>query len=354
MNRSHFYFFIIPSAALLFSACNSKTEPKQETLSIENEEAKYDAEIKERIAVFAPLPANADNPANPATDAKVKLGHTLYFDKRLSKEGNISCNSCHNLETFGVDNLPVSPGDAGQNGDRNSPTVLNAALHTTQFWDSRAKDVEEQAGMPILNPVEMMIPNEAFLVKRLSEIPEYKKLFNEAFPGKGITYENLRLAIAAFERKLLTPSRYDKYLQGDSKALTLEEKKGFANFIKIGCITCHTGALLGGNMNQKFGVHRDYWTLTESAKIDDGRFAVTKQEGDKYIFKVPSLRNVEKTYPYFHDGSVADLKKAIQIMAVAQLGYRMSPEEINSVEAFLKTLTGDIPEEFKKAPAAAL
>lgn len=341
------------SAAIIFSVvlsgCGSQNEPKQE-VSTDEEEAKYDAEIKERIAVFAALPETADNPDNPSTEAKIKLGHALYYDTRLSKDGNISCNSCHNLETFGVDNLPTSPGDAGENGNRNSPTVLNAALHTTQFWDSRAKDVEEQAGMPILNPVEMAIPDEAFLVKRLSTVPEYQQLFKEAFPGKGISYENIRKAIAAFERKLITPSRFDSYLKGDIKALTLEEKKGFANFIKIGCTACHTGSTLGGNMNQKFGVHHDYWTLTESEKIDEGRFAVTKQETDKYVFKVPSLRNVEKTYPYFHDGSVSDLKKAIQTMAVTQLGYRMDAAEARSVEAFLKTLTSDIPAEYKKAP----
>lgn len=350
MNKFNLYFTAAISVALFLNSCSSQPEQKQE-VSTENEEAKIDAEIKPRLSAFAALTAVAENPDNPITDAKVKLGHALYFDTRLSKEGKISCNSCHNLETFGVDNLPTSPGDAGKNGDRNSPTVLNAALHTTQFWDSRAKDVEEQAGMPILNPVEMEIPDEAFLVKRLSTVPEYKQLFNEAFPGKGITYENMRKAIAAFERKLITPSRFDKYLAGDNTALTLDEKKGLNNFIKIGCTTCHNGVTLGGSMMQKFGVHREYWTLTESKKIDEGRAAVTKQEGDKYMFKVPSLRNIEKTHPYFHDGSVVDLKKAIQIMAVAQLAYRMSPEEINSVEAFLKSLTGDVPAEYKKAPA---
>ncbi len=350
MNKFNLYFTAAISVALFLNSCSSQPEQKQE-VSTENEEAKIDAEIKPRLSAFAALTAVAENPDNPITDAKVKLGHALYFDTRLSKEGKISCNSCHNLETFGVDNLPTSPGDAGKNGDRNSPTVLNAALHTTQFWDSRAKDVEEQAGMPILNPVEMEIPDETFLVKRLSTVPEYKQLFNEAFPGKGITYENMRKAIAAFERKLITPSRFDKYLAGDNTALTLDEKKGLNNFIKIGCTTCHNGVTLGGSMMQKFGVHREYWTLTESKKIDEGRAAVTKQQDDKYMFKVPSLRNIEKTHPYFHDGSVVDLKKAIQIMAVAQLAYRMSPEEINSVEAFLKSLTGDVPAEYKKAPA---
>ncbi len=350
MNKSNLYLIAAISVSLFLNSCSNQPEQQKEA-STENEESKIDAEINPRLTAFAALPVVAENPDNPATDAKVKLGHALYFDTRLSKEGTISCNSCHNLETFGVDNLPTSPGDAGKNGERNSPTVLNASLHTTQFWDSRAKDVEEQAGMPILNPVEMMIPDEAFLVERLSAVPEYKLLFNEAFPGKGITYQNLQLAIAAFERKLITPSRFDKYIAGDNTALTLEEKKGLNNFIKIGCTTCHNGSTLGGNMMQKFGVHREYWTLTESKKIDDGKAALTKVESDKYIFKVPSLRNIEKTYPYFHDGSVPDLKKAIQIMAVAQLAYRMSPEELNSVEAFLKSLTGDIAAEYKKAPA---
>jgi cytochrome c peroxidase len=276
----------------------------------------------------------------------------LYYDTRLSKDGKNSCNSCHNLATFGVDNLPTSPGDKGINGNRNSPTVLNASLHAFQFWDGRAKDVEEQAGMPILNPVEMNIPSEKFLVDRLKGISLYQDLFKAAFPDKPnpITYENLRISIAAFERTLVTPSRFDQYLAGKTDALSVHEKRGFLAFNTIGCTSCHSGALLGGTMLQKSGVFGNYWDFTGSTYHDEGRAEVTKNEVDKYMFKVPSLRNVEKTYPYFHDGSVKDLSEMVKIMCKMQLKYELSEEETSNIVAFLKSLTGDIPEQFKKAP----
>lgn len=334
--------FALLLSGIVVTGCKQgleKKDKKQES----QESVQTELQIKAN-KYFAPLPEVAENPDNPLSEAKIKLGKTLYFDTRLSKDGNNSCNSCHNLETYGVDNLPTSPGDAGKNGDRNSPTVLNAALHFSQFWDGRNKDVEEQAGGPILNPVEMAIPSEEFLIKRLSEVEEYKVMFSDAYPDEEdpLSYQNLTKAIAAFERTLLTPSKFDQFLKGDADALTENEKKGLETFIDVGCIICHSGTVLGGNMFQKFGLFGDYWEHTVSDAIDEGRFTETGNDQDKYIFKVPSLRNIEKTYPYFHDGSVNDLTDAVGIMSKLELNKNLSEEEISDIIAFLESLTGEV------------
>jgi len=303
---------------------------------------------------FSALPLIAKNPDNIKSKEKIDLGHKLYFDTQLSKDQTISCNSCHDLATYGVDREATSLGDDGGRGDRNSPTVLNAALHTTQFWDGRSKDVEEQAGLPILNPVEMAIPNEAFLVDRLKQDSEYPELFKNAFPDQEdpLTYENIRLAISLFERELLTPSPFDVFLKGDLAALNDKQKEGLNDFVEVGCITCHSGPLLGGNMLQKFGVYGDYWEHTQSSAIDEGRFKETKKESDMYMFKVPSLRNISETYPYFHDGSVASLKDAIQIMSEVQLNKTLSPEQVDNINEFLISLTAKdgVKKEYQTAP----
>jgi cytochrome c peroxidase len=310
--------------------------------------AQTDQELWEWATVrFKPLPEEAVNPDNPLTPVKIELGKALYYDTRLSKDGNISCDSCHDLAIFGVDNLPTSPGDTGELGGRNSPTVLNAALHGSQFWDGRAKDVEEQAGMPILNPVEMAIPSEEFLVSRLAADADYQKLFEEAFPGEdtALTYKNIAKALAAFERTLLTPSRFDSYLEGDREALTVEEKAGLQFFIANGCSTCHNGVNIGAYSFQKFGLQGDYWEHTLSEKIDEGRYVVTNDEADKFVFRVASLRNIEKTAPYFHDGSVETLDEAVRVMFKVQLGRELTDEEAASVVAFLESMTGEVPKE---------
>jgi len=297
--------------------------------------------------LFHVLPSQADNPENPVTAQKVALGKRLYFDTRLSAKGNNSCNSCHNLASFGVDNKPFSIGDDGKPGGRNSPTVLNAALHASQFWDGRAKDVEEQAGMPILNPVEMHMTNPRVLEQRLRKDTVYKRLFAEAFPGEKnvVNYENLKKAIGAFERTLLTPSKFDEYLGGNSNALTEQEKKGLHLFINTGCTACHADVALGGQLFQKFGLYGNYWDFTKSANIDSGRFLVTKNKTDMYFFKVPSLRNSVKTYPYYHDGSVASVKEAVSIMARIQSNKTLTDEETDDVVSFLNSLTGKVPDE---------
>ena len=278
-------------------ACNPKTNKQAEDQqSDEINQQDKDLLVKAQ-ALFKPLPQIAENKDNPITPEKVALGKALYYDKRLSKDENVSCNSCHDLETYGVDNLATSPGDEGETGDRNSPTVLNAALHFVQFWDGRSKDVEEQAGGPILNPVEMAIPSEEFLIERLSDIEEYQIMFAEAFPGEDypLTYHNTQKAIGVFERTLLTPSPFDDYLNGDMKALNAQQKQGLVVFVDQGCITCHMGVLLGGNMYHKFGIYDDYWKHTKSENIDEGLSGVSGDETQRFMFKVPSLRNVEKT-----------------------------------------------------------
>lgn len=298
--------------------------------------------------IFGALADLADNPDNPVTDEKVSLGKALYFDTRLSKDNTQSCNTCHNLKTYGVDNKSFSEGNNGGLGDRNSPTTLNAAFHFVQFWDGREPDVEAQAGGPIINPVEMEMKNEAAVVSRLAGIKEYQEMFKKAFPEDSdpITYDNLKKAIGAFERKLVTPSRFDKYMAGDNAALTESEKNGMQTFIDAGCTACHSGSLLGGNMYQKFGLYGNYWDYTKSKTVDEGRSKITENESDKHFFKVPSLRNVEKTYPYFHDGSVASLEDAVKIMGKIQADKDLTDDEIKAIVEFLKTLTGEVPAEY--------
>ncbi len=331
---------------VLLASCGDEIVKETEPLAVQEL-----TELQKKAkTLFGELPSIAENEENRITEEKVILGKRLYFDVRLSKDNTQSCNTCHNLNTYGVDNLSFSPGNDGVLGGRNSPTTLNAALHSTQFWDGRAKDVEEQAGGPILNPIEMAMPSEEFVVERLSKIKEYQSLFAAAFPEnkQPITYQNIQKAIGAFERKLITPSKFDTYLAGDDNALNEKEKQGLETFITVGCISCHIGNTLGGQLFQKFGLFGNYWELTKSKKIDSGKFEVTKNESDRYFFKTPSLRNIEKTYPYFHDGSVEKLDDAVTIMGKLQLNKELSTQEISDMIAFLKTLTGEVPAELKQ------
>lgn len=276
---------------------------------------------------FRPLPDSIID--QDAEKDKIALGERLYFEKKLSINNTISCNSCHNLDNFGVDNQPTSPGHDGTRGGRNSPTNLNAALHFRQFWDGRAKDVEEQALGPILNPIEHGLSSKEQALSKIKS-QEYLEMFKKA--GLEFNYENIGVAIGAFEKTLLTPSRFDDYLKGDILALTSQERQGLNTFITVGCVSCHTGVVIGGGMYQKLGAIKSYPTK------DLGRYEVTKKKRDKYKFKVPSLRNITKTYPYFHDGSIKTLEEAIDIMAEYQLGKKLNTEEINDIKSFLSSL----------------
>lgn len=293
------------------------------------------------LHVFAPPLPSDPAPASDAGAASIALGKTLYFDPRLSKNQDVSCSTCHALDDYGVDHAPTSAGHRGQRGTRNSPTVYNASLQSAQFWDGRAKDVEAQALAPFLNPVEMAMPNESAIVTVLRSMPAYVAAFRTAFPTEKepLTFSNVGRAIGSFERTLMTPGRWDRYLAGDDDALTLAERAGLARFLDLGCNGCHTSTGVGGRDFKRLG-HAKPWP---QPLRDEGRKEVTHDAADQYVFKVPSLRNVEKTAPYFHDGSVATLDEAIQLMGTYQLGRTLDPADVASLVVFLKSLTGDLP-----------
>lgn len=326
---------------------SSAPPPPSTTVTAPRPAAPPRADRAQAKAMFGSLPASFDSPTNPITPAKVELGRMLYHDARLSKNQDVSCNTCHGLDTFGVDGLAVSKGHRDQTGTRNSPTVYNAAGQFAQFWDGRAADVEEQAKGPVLNPVEMAMPDEAAVVAVLRSIPGYRDAFAAAFPGDAdpVTYDNMARAIGAFERQLVTPASFDRWLAGDDAALSADAQHGLALFMSTGCTACHTGPLLGGGSFQKMGAVKPYPNTT-----DVGRMEVTKAEPDKYLFKVPSLRNVAKTAPYFHDGAVADLSAAVAQMAELELGRTLTEAEVDAIVAFLDSLTGEPPSALIAAP----
>ena len=299
------------------------------------EDAKTATTSTVRNEIIKPIDAVA--PKNPSM---VELGKKLYFDTRLSKSGFISCNSCHNLSMGGTDNLKTSIGDHWQEGPINSPTVLNSSLNVAQFWDGRAKDLKEQAGGPIANPGEMAFTHE-LAVSVLESIPQYKDEFKAVFSKDKIDIGMVTDAIAAFEETLVTPdSKFDQWLKGDDKALTATELKGYELFKTSGCVACHNGPAVGGNSFQKMGVVEPYKTDSKA----EGVAGLTKKDEDRFKFKVPTLRNVELTYPYFHDGAAPTLEKAVVTMGQLQLGKKFTDEEVAQIVAFLKTLTGKQPE----------
>jgi len=292
--------------------------------------------------IFGPLPDKMPGSEND-TPARVQLGRKLYFEKKLSRDQTISCNSCHLLDNFrgGVDNDPTSGGVGGKRGDRNAPTTLNAGFHLAQFWDGRAPSLKEQAKGPVLNPVEMAMPDEREVEARLKADTAYQKLFAKAFPQETnkITYDNMAEAIAAFERTLVTHDRFDDFQRGDDKALSTQELEGLNLVMNMGCTACHVGPAMGGSSYQKMGLVHPYQTS------DIGRAKVTKDESDNMKFKVPSLRNVALTAPYFHDGKTATVKEAVAKMAYHQLDKQINTAEQDSITAFLFALT-DKPRAF--------
>jgi cytochrome c peroxidase len=289
--------------------------------------------------VSAKEPIQPIEPATGINAPMAELGKKLYFDPRLSKSGFISCNSCHNLSMGGTDNLKTSIGDHWQQGPINAPTVLNSSMNLAQFWDGRAKDLKAQAGGPIANPGEMAFTHE-LAVEVLESIPAYQAEFKQVFGKEGIDIDKITDAIAEFEKTLVTPnSRFDKWLKGDKKALSADEAAGYALFKDSGCTACHNGPAVGGNSFQKMGVVEPYKAKSPA----EGLVAVTGKDADRFKFKVPTLRNVEMTYPYFHDGEAETLTEAVDVMGRLQLGKKFSAEENAQIVAFLKTLTGDQP-----------
>lgn len=295
-------------------------------------------------ALFKPIPVSPELTGIASPAPKVELGKMLYFDPRISASHAISCNSCHNVGLGGADAEETSIGHQWQRGGRNAPTVFNAVFNTAQFWDGRAKDLEAQAGGPMLNPIEMASPKE-HVSEQLAAIPGYVSAFRAAFPGEAnpVTLANAQKAIAAFEATLITPNApFDRYLRGAPSALTTLQTDGLRLFIDKGCAGCHKGINLGGDMYAPFGVVEN-----PGAELlppnDKGRFTVTKSATDAYVFKVPTLRNIALTAPYFHSGRSWDLRQAVAVMGSSQLGTQLLPGETDKIVAFLDSLTGEQP-----------
>jgi cytochrome c peroxidase len=301
--------------------------------------------LRQARQIFQPLPKDLASPGQPIAPELVSLGRTLYFEPRVSLDGTTSCARCHKPQLYGTDALERSVGVEGRLNQRNAPTVLNTAMQFTQLWDGNRKNVEEQATRSLLGSFGS--PDYATAMNKLEALG-YAPAFKAAFPGEKqpLTAENWGKAIGAYERTLVTPSPFDAYLEGNAEALSPEAKARLRKFIALGCSGCHSGVGVGGAMFQKFGLVKDYWLATGSKEVDNGRFDVTKDPADRYVFKVPGLRNVAMTPPYFHDGSVATLDQAVRIMAEVQLGTSPSEEGVRAIVAFLDSLTGQLPAEF--------
>lgn len=288
---------------------------------------------------------------NPQTKAKIDLGKVLFFDPRLSLDNTVSCNTCHDVNKNGIDGLPTSKGVGGKLGGRNSPTVWNSGYFSVQFWDGRAASLEDQAKGPMINAVEMANPSHDVVVERIRKVPAYTKMFEKAFGKKNaINIDNTAKAIAAYERTLTTPNApYDRYLKGDRKAMSAEALKGMQTFQTVGCVACHSGPLFNGpSLPMGTGFYMKFPTFPDAElekkygfSKDKGRFEVTKQDADKNMWRVPSLRTAAITSPYFHTGNVTDLHEAVRIMAKLQLNKTLTDEEVNGIVAFLHSLKGE-------------
>lgn len=314
------------------------------------------AEVREQWKAFI-LPEKPPVPrANPMSAAKVELGRQLYFDARLSSTGKVSCNSCHNVMKGGEDNRATSLGVFGKTGGRSAPTVWNSAFLSVQFWDGRAASLEEQAKGPMVNPVEMGNPDHAAVVKRLSGIPGYVKQFDAVYGKNGLNIDNVAKAIAAYERTLVTTnSAFDRYVKGDEKALSAAAKRGMGLVQEMGCVSCHSGPNFSGpampegtGFYQPFPRFASAYDAKYQLKQDTGRYEVTKAAADRHLWRVPTLRNVAQTGPYFHNGSVKTLDEAVRVMAKAQLDKTLTDAQTKDIVAFLNALSGEFPKQ--KAP----
>ncbi len=317
-------------APAVLTACGSKPE----TPPAPSTAAPAAPTAEPLVAIALPTNLNAE---------KVALGRRLFHDSALSGDGTVSCATCHSLDMGGAEHRRVSIGIAEHNGPINSPTVLNSSLNFVQFWDGRARTLEEQAAGPIANPLEMGGSLEA-AVTSLKSKPEYVRLFSAAY-SEGLTPDTLVHAIAEYERSLITPAPFDAFLGGNQTAISAQAKRGYETFKSVGCTTCHTGQNVGGSMYQKMGLVRNYFELrgTPLTEADHGRFNVTHAAGDRHMFKVPTLRNIALTAPYFHDGSQETLVAAVKLMGQVQLGRELTDAQIADIIAFLVTLTGEIP-----------
>ncbi len=307
--------------------------------------------LEQARRVFKPLPNVMASPDNPITPEKVALGRLLFFEPRVSLDGTVSCSRCHQPGLYATDGLPKPIGALHRVNPRNSPTVFNAALEFREHWRGDRESVEDQATQALIGPPSFGNPSYEAAMAKLKAIAPYPALFARAFPEDKdpVTPQNWGKAIGAYERTLVTPAPFDAYLRGDASALSADAKAGLREFMQAGCAACHNGVGVGGGMFQKFGVVEDYWKETKSPEPDKGRFEVTHNQADLYVFKVPVLRNVARTPPYFHDGSVATLTEAVRIMGKVQLGKALSDDQVSRIVAFLDSLTGNIPPDFATA-----
>jgi len=308
--------------------------------------------LKQAQGLFQPLPQDMATPEAPITPQRVDLGRLLFFDPRLTVDADVSCSSCHQPARHGTDGLPKSIGVRQRPHPRHAPTVLNAGLNFIIHWRGDRDSLEDQVIKALASPITNGQPDEKAVIDRLEQIPSYAPLFKAAFPDDPhpMTAANIAKAIGAYERTLVTPSPFDRYLAGDVNALSPKARGGLDTFINTGCVACHNGVLVGGGMYRKFGVVEPYWKATGSQTIDNGRADVTKNPDDLYVFRVASLRNVATTAPYFHDGSVATLPEAVRVMARVQLGVTLGDAETSDVVAFLESLTGELPANFATVP----
>ena len=308
--------------------------------------------LQQARVAFKALPKDMATKEFPVTLERVELGRMLFFDPRPSLDGTVSCARCHQPTLYGTDALATPIGVKDRANPRNAPTVLNAALHVAAHWRGDRKNVEDQATKALIGPPSFGEPSFDTAMAKIAAIDGYRPLFEKAFPGEKnpITAENWGKAIGAYERTLVTPSPFDAYLGGNEKALSPRALAGLQKFMATGCQSCHGGAGVGGATYAKFGAVEEYWKATGSKGHDAGRFDVTKNPADMYVFKVPSLRNVAMTPPYFHDGSVATLPEAVRIMGQVQLGKTLSDADVHDIVAFLRSLTGALPKNFSSAP----
>jgi cytochrome c peroxidase len=309
--------------------------------------ADRDSDLMSRArTLFGPLPASMPSPDNPITPEKVKLGRALFWETRISVDGTVSCAKCHPLGLYAADGLKKAIGNTCKENPRNTPTLFNAASQISEHWIGNRTSVEDQAKQALVGPPSFGMPNYESVEKILKEMKGYVAMFKEAFPSDKdpVTADNFAKAVGAFERTLMTPAPFDDFLQGNAAAMTEQQKRGLKTFMDTGCPTCHFSPYLGGQLYQKFGLIEPYAKYTKSEKVDEGRFAITKNPVEKFFFKVPVLRNVAETPPYFHDGSVARLINAVTIMAKIQLAKDLTPEQADDVVSFLTALTGRIPD----------
>ena len=306
---------------------------------------------------WKPLPEQPPSPShNPTTPAKVHLGRKLFFDPRYSATGTVSCNTCHNVMEGGDDGRPTSMGVHGKTGPRNAPTVWNSAFASTQFWDGRAKNLEEQAKGPVLASVEMGVEELQVALNIVASIPGYQEMFKTAFPDdeNPVTVDNAARAVAAFERTLITPnSPYDLYVKGDKDAMSEQQIRGMRTFNEVGCTSCHSGPAFNGpqaDLPEGTGFYQKFPLFTDNEYVekynlmeDPGRAKVTDKPGDQHMYKVPTLRNITVTAPYFHHGAVNSLREAVLVMGETQLNKSLTEQQVDDILAFLEALTGEFP-----------